>query len=174
MKVILGKKIGMSRIFNKEGKAIPVTLITAGPCYITQIKKTDKEGYNSLQIGYGKAKKINKPAAGHLKKVAKDNNLKYLREIRVAEIKDEKEGQEIKVDVFEKGDLVKISAISKGKGFAGVVKRHHFAGSPKTHGHKHDLRKPGSIGAGYPEHVIKGLRMAGRMGGDRVTLNYYP
>ncbi len=171
MKVILGKKIGMSRIFNKEGKAIPVTLITAGPCYITQIKKTDKEGYNSLQIGYGKAKKINKPVAGHLKKVAKDNNLKYLREIRVAEIKDEKEGQEIKVDVFEKGDLVKISAISKGKGFAGVVKRHHFAGSPKTHGHKHDLRKPGSIGAGYPEHVIKGLRMAGRMGGDRVTLN---
>jgi large subunit ribosomal protein L3 len=171
MKVILGKKIGMSRVFDKNGNAIPVTLVTAGPCYVTQIKKIDKEGYNSFQIGYGKAKKINKPEAGHLKKAGKDNNLKYLKEIRVDEIKDEKEGQEIKVDVFEKGDLVKISSVSKGMGFAGVVKRHKFHGSPKTHGHKHDLRKPGSIGAGYPEHVIKGMRMAGRMGGDKVTLN---
>lgn len=171
MKVILGKKIGMSRVFDKNGNAIPVTLVTAGPCYVTQIKKIDKEGYNSFQIGYGKAKKINKPEAGHLKKAGKDNNLKYLKEIRVDEIKDEKEGQEIKVDVFEKGDLVKISSVSKGMGFAGVVKRHKFHGSPKTHGHKHDLRKPGSIGAGYPEHVIKGMKMAGRMGGDKVTLN---
>lgn len=161
----------MSRVFDKNGNAIPVTLVTAGPCYVTQIKKIDKEGYNSFQIGYGKAKKINKPEAGHLKKAGKDNNLKYLKEIRVDEIKDEKEGQEIKVDVFEKGDLVKISSVSKGMGFAGVVKRHKFHGSPKTHGHKHDLRKPGSIGAGYPEHVIKGMRMAGRMGGDKVTLN---
>jgi len=172
MKVILGKKIGMSRLFNKSGKAIPVTLITAGPCYVTQIKKAEKEGYNSMQIGYGRTKKNNKPEAGHLKKAGKDNNnLKYLKELRIDDLGDIKEGSEIKVDVFEKGDKVKITAVSKGKGFAGVVKRHGFHGSPKTHGHKHDLRKPGAIGAAYPEHVMKGMKMAGRMGGDKVTLN---
>ncbi len=171
-KVIIGKKIGMSRIYNEKGKAIPVTLVTAGPCYVTQIKKVEKEGYNSLQIGFSETAKNNKPRTGHLNKALKGKDkLRYLRELRVDELNDVKEGQEIKVDVFEKGDKVKIIAKSKGMGFAGVVKRHKFHGSPKTHGHKHDLRKPGSIGAGYPEHVIKGLRMAGRMGGDKVTLN---
>ena len=166
MKVILGKKIGMSRLFDESGKAIPVTLIEAGPCYVTQIKKVEKEGYNSMQIGYGKTKKNNKPETGHLKKAGKDNNnLKYLKELRIDDLGDIKEGSEIKVDVFEKGDKVKITAVSKGKGFAGVVKRHGFHGSPKTHGHKHDLRKPGAIGAAYPEHVMKGMKMAGRMGG---------
>jgi large subunit ribosomal protein L3 len=172
MKAILGKKVGMSRIFDKDGQAISATIIEAGPCYISQIKNKEKDGYNSLQIGFDRTKKNNKPEAGHLKKAGSgNNNLKYLKELRVDKLDDFKEGQEIRVDVFAKGDKVKITAKSKGKGFAGVVKRHHFAGSPKTHGHKHDLRKPGSIGSGYPEHVIKGLRMAGRMGNDQVTLN---
>ena len=172
MKAILGKKIGMSRIFDESGNAIPVTLVSAGPCFITQIKKEEKEGYNSIQIGFGVTKKNNKPEAGHLKKAGKENNnLKYLKEIRVDEIGDIKEGQEMKVDGFEKGDKVKITATSKGKGFAGVVKRHGFHGSPKTHGHKHDLRKPGAIGAAYPQHVMKGVKMAGRMSCDKITIN---
>lgn len=172
MKAILGKKIGMSRVYNETGQVTAVTLIEAGPCFITQIKKEEKEGYNSIQFGFDKTRKNNKAEKGHLKKAGKDNdNLRHLKELRVEEIKEEKEGQEIKVDIFAKGDKVKITATSKGKGFAGVVKRHGFAGSPKTHGHKHDLRKPGSIGAAYPEHVMKGLKMAGRMGCDKNTLN---
>lgn len=172
MKAILGKKIGMSRVYTDNGKVVSVTLVEAGPCFITQIKKKEKEGYNAFQIGYGKAKKLNKPNKGHLKKSQKDKeNLKYLREIRVEDLNDLKEGQEIKNDIFTEGDKVKITSKSKGKGFAGVMKRHGFHGSPKTHGHKHDHRKPGSIGAAFPEHVMKGVKMAGRMGGGKVTLN---
>lgn len=172
MKAILGKKIGMSRTFNENGDAVPVTLVKVGPCFITQIKSQKKEGYNAVQIGYSKAKKLNKPKKGHLKRAKKDNeSLKYLKEIRVEEISELKEGQEIKADIFEAGDKVKITSTSKGKGFAGVIKRHGFHGSPATHGHKHDHRKPGSIGAAFPEHVMKGMKMAGRMGGDKVTLN---
>lgn len=171
MRAILGKKIGMSRVYSETGDIIPVTLVEAGPCLVTQIKKEDKDKYNAIQIGYGKAKKLNKPQKGHLKKISKDTNVKYLQEIRVEECGDVKEGQEIKVDIFKTGDKVKITSKSKGKGFAGVIKRHGFHGSPATHGHKHDHRKPGSIGAAFPEHVMKGLKMAGRMGGEKVTLN---
>lgn len=172
IKTILGKKIGMSRIYDKEGNAVSITLIEAGPCFITQIKRKEKESYNAVQIGYGRAKKNNKPRQGHLKKINKNLiALKYLKEIRTDNLEDLKEGQEIKVDIFQEGDKIKITSKSKGRGFAGVIKRHGFHGSPETHGHKHDHRKPGSIGAGFPEHVIKGMKMAGRMGGDKVTLN---
>jgi len=177
MKFILAKKLQMTQIFDSEGRAVPVTLVQAGPCFVTQVKAKDKDGYNAVQIGFGeiKAKKVKKPQAGHLKKVQSSNvkvqNLKYLREFRV----DNPElnlnpGDEIKADIFKEGDKIRVIGISKGKGFAGVVKRHGFAGGPASHGQKDRLRAPGSIGATFPEHVIKGMRMAGRMGADQVTV----
>jgi len=175
MKFILGKKLQSTQIFDKDGKAIPVTLVQAGPCFITQIRNEEKDGYGAVQLGFGekKEKKMKKPQQGHLKKVQISNfkfqNLKYLREFQV-ENSDMKLGDEIKADIFQEGDIVKVSGISKGKGFQGVVKRHGFAGGPKSHGQKHSLRAPGSIGATFPERVPKGRRMAGRMGGVRVTV----
>lgn len=171
MKMILGKKIAMSRSFNKNGNVVPVTLIQAGPCFVTQIKREEKEGYNAVQIGFDKAKKLSKPEQGHLQKLGKELAcLKYLKEFRVENPNKFKEGQRITVDLFKEGDKVSVTAFSKGRGFAGVVKRHGFHGQSQTHGHKHDIRKPGSIGSGFPEHVIKGMRMAGRMGAEQVTL----
>ncbi|KKT26662.1 MAG: 50S ribosomal protein L3 [Parcubacteria group bacterium GW2011_GWA2_43_9b] len=175
MKFILGKKIEMSQVFDKDGLVIPVTLVQAGPCFVTQKKTADKDGYNAVQIGFGemKEKKVNKAKKGHLKKCQMTNdkcqNLKFLREYRVANSELEL-GSEIKADIFQEGDLVKVAGISKGKGFAGVVKRHHFGGGPATHGQKHSLRAPGSIGATFPERVPKGRRMGGRMGGERSTV----
>jgi len=168
MKFILGKKLEMAQLFDKEGKVIPVTLVEAGPCLVTQIKDKDKDGYTAVQIGYGdvKDKHLAKPQRGHLKKL---KNLKYLREVRIAS-PEAKVGDEIKADVFGEGDRVKIAGVSKGKGFAGVVKRHHFGGGPKSHGQKDRLRAPGSIGATFPERVPKGRRMAGRMGNERNTI----
>jgi len=168
MKFILGKKLESAQIFGQEGKIIPVTLVFAGPCFVTQIKNKEKDGYEGVQIGFGakKDKKMNKPQRGHL---GENPNLKYLREFR-AENSEMKLGDEIKVDIFKEGDKVKVSGISKGKGFQGVVKRHGFSGGPKSHGQKHSLRAPGSIGATFPERVPKGRRMAGRMGGERVTV----
>jgi len=171
MKMILGKKIGMTRIFDKEGNVIPVTLIQAGPCFVTQIKRKKNDGYDAVQIGFDRARKLNRPEQGHLKKLGKDlANLKYLKEFRVENPDEFKEGQKITVELFKEGDKVSIISFSKGRGFAGVVKRHGFHGQSQTHGHKHDIRKPGSIGSGFPEHVIKGMRMAGRMGTNQVTL----
>lgn len=170
MKFILGKKIQMTQIFDKDGLAIPVTLVQAGPCFVTQKKTSDKDGYSAVQIGYGevKEKKLTKAQRGHLVKAGK-GNLKFLSEFRV--INSELElGGEIKADIFQEGDDVKIIGTSKGKGFAGVVKRHHFGGGPATHGQKHSLRAPGSIGATFPERVPKGRRMGGRMGGERSTV----
>lgn len=168
MKFILGKKLESSQIFGQEGKMIPVTLVLAGPCFVTQIKDKEKDGYNAIQIGFQekKEKKTNKPERGHL---GKNPNLRHLREFR-AENPEIKLGDEIKADIFKEGDEVKVSGISKGKGFQGVVKRHGFGGGPKSHGQKHRLRAPGSIGATFPERVPKGRRMAGRMGGERVTV----
>lgn len=168
MKFILGKKLESAQIFGQEGKMIPVTLVLAGPCFVTQIKDKEKDGYNAIQIGFQekKEKKTNKPERGHL---GKNPNLRYLREFR-AENPEIKLGDEIKADIFKEGDEVKVSGISKGKGFQGVVKRHGFGGGPKSHGQKHRLRAPGSIGATFPERVPKGRRMAGRMGGERVTV----
>lgn len=169
MKFLLGKKLGMSQLFDKDGKSVPVTVIEAGPCYITQIKTKNESGYDAVQVGFDKAKKNKKPKKGHLKKSNSKEDLKWLKEFRIEDNKFEL-GQEIKADIFQEGDLVKVSGISKGKGFAGVVKRHGFRGAPASHGTKHNLRAPGSIGSTFPEHVLKGKKMAGRMGSDRVSV----
>ncbi len=170
MKFILGEKIGMSQVFvddKQRKKVVPVTLIKAGPCIVTQVKTEEKDGYEAVQVGFGSRKKINKPLAGHLKNLGK---FRYLREFRVENSgKEYKRGDKIDVSVFETGDKVKVTGISKAKGFQGVMKRHGFKGGPASHGQKHSNRKPGSIGSAFPERVIKGKKMAGRMGGKRVT-----
>lgn len=171
-KFILGKKIGMTQVFDKEGKVIPVTLIEAGPCFVAQIKTIEKDGYNAVQIGFGAKKKISKPLKGHLKELSlsagQAGNLQYLKEFENDE--NLKVGDKIDVSVFKEEEKVRIAGISKGKGFAGVVKRHGFAGGPASHGNKDRLRAPGSIGMSFPERVPKGRRMAGRMGGERTTV----
>lgn len=166
MKFLLGKKIGSSQVFDKD-KVIPVTLIEAGPCYVTQIKTEDKYGYNAVQIGFLEAKKINKPKAGHLKKVGK--NLKYLAEAEVKKPEEYKIGQEINVSVFEAGKKVDVSGVSKGRGFTGVIKRHGFHRGPMAHGSDHH-REPGSIGSMFPQKVFKGKKLPGRYGAERVTV----
>lgn len=172
MKGILGKKVGMTQIFDQDGTVIPVTLIEAGPCYVTQRKTVEKDGYNAIQLGFGEVpeKRLNKPSAGHLKK-SNSPSLKYLREFRVADPEEYTDGQQIDVSIFEVGDRVDVVGTSKGKGFAGVVKRHGFRGGPKTHGQSDRWRASGSVGAGStPGRVLKGIRMAGRMGNERVTV----
>jgi len=168
MKFILGKKIEMTQKYKADGTVIPVTKILAQPCVVTQIKKHVKSNALALQIGAFKRKHINKPMKGHLKEI----NANFLKEfpITVAEEGKYNVGDIIKASVFVPGDIVKVTGVSKGRGFQGVVKRHHFAGSPKTHGHKDQLRMPGSSGAGGVQHVLKGKRMGGRMGQDQVTI----
>jgi len=170
MKFILGEKIKMDQIFTKDGTVIPVTLIKAGPCYVTQIKTFKKDKYTAVQIGFKKVKpkKLTKPEKGHLKKI--NQNLKILKEFRFPANKKIKLGDEIKVNIFKKDDKIQITAISKGKGFQGVVKKYGFSGSPASHGHKDQLRMPGSIGATDPARVFKGKKMAGQMGAKKITL----
>ncbi|MDD5342258.1 MAG: 50S ribosomal protein L3 [Patescibacteria group bacterium] len=167
MKFILGKKIGMSERFQADGKVVPVTMIQAGPCPVTQVRTKEKDGYQAVQLGFGAKKKLAKPLKGHLKELGL---LRYLREFRIADEIKYKTGDKITVETFEVGNTVKVTGTSKGKGFQGVVKRHHFAGGPASHGHKDNLRAPGSIGATDPGRVFKGVRMAGRMGGERVSV----
>lgn len=164
MKFILGEKIRMSQVFDEKGNVVPVTLITAGPCQVTQIKTKEKDGYEAIQIGFKEIKKKKK-----IKKTMKDKSFRYLREFK-DNIKSFKLGQKINASIFEKGKIVSISGISKGKGFQGVVKRWGFAGLPATHGTKHEERAPGSTGSRFPQRVIKGRKMPGRMGGERVTV----
>jgi len=162
----------MTQIFDDRGEVIPVTVIEAGPCYITQKKTLENDGYTAVQLGFEEVKpaRVNKPELGHLAK-SHLPSLRYLREFRVEDHSDLSEGQKLDASVFEVGDLVDVIGVSKGKGFAGVVKRHHFSGGPKTHGQSDRLRTAGAIGAGStPGRIIKGLRMAGRMGNDRVTV----
>lgn len=171
MSGLLGKKIGMTRIFDNEGNIVPVTIVEAGPCYVTQVKTEKTDGYEAVQIGYDQKKEKNttKPVLGHLKK-AKAPALRKLREFLPFEAKEVKVGDTISVDIFEQGEVVKIRGLSKGKGFAGVVKRHGFLGGPKTHGQSDRLRAPGSIGqSSYPSKVLKGQKMAGRMGNKQVS-----
>lgn len=174
MKGMIGKKIGMTQVFDEQGTVIPVTVIQAGPCYVTQIRNSERDGYVSVQLGYGetKPKNLTKGQLGHLKK-ADLPALRYLREFRLpdsAKIAVE-EGQEIKVDIFAQGELVDVIGISKGRGFAGTIKRHGFARGPKTHGQSDRMRSPGSIGmCATPGRTLKGKRMAGRMGNARVTV----
>jgi large subunit ribosomal protein L3 len=164
---IIGKKIGMSQVFQEDGKVEAVTAVEAGPCCVVQVKTEDKEGYSAVQLGFGEAKHLNSPRRGHLKELGK---YRHLREFRVDDTGEISVGDKVDVSMLEAGDLVDITGISKSKGFAGVVKRHHFAGGPKTHGQSDRHRAPGSIGAtSTPGRVFKGTRMAGRMGGDQVT-----
>jgi len=166
---IIGRKLGMTQIF-KEAKAEAVTAIEAGPCTVTQVKMVTKEGYNAAQLGFGDAKRLKSPQRGHLKGLGK---FKHLRELRIGDDEGIEAGQTLDVSLFQPGDLVDITGISKGKGFAGVVKRHHFAGGPKTHGQSDRHRAPGSIGASAsPGRVLKGKRMAGHMGNSKVTVRH--
>jgi large subunit ribosomal protein L3 len=167
---LIGRKIGMARLFNAEGEAEAVTVIEAGPCTVTQVKTVARDGYNAVQLGFGQAKKLNAPEKGHLGKLGL---FKHLRELRVDNKPDVEVGHKVDVSLFQPGDLVDISGLSKGRGFAGVVKRHHFSGGPKTHGQSDRHRAPGAVGSGTtPGHVLKGLRMAGRMGNQRVTVKH--
>jgi len=167
VKALIGTKLGMTQLFDENGNVARVTLLQAGPCVITQIKTTDKDGYSAVQLGFGKAKNPAKAQIGHQKN---GEASRVLREVRLdANTEDLKPGASLDVTVFEAGDAVQVTATSKGKGFAGTVKRHNFTTGPKTHG-SHNYRQHGSIGSGYPEHVFKGLRMAGHMGHEQVTV----
>jgi len=164
---ILGEKVGMSQVFSEKGESLPVTVIKAGPCFVLQKKSDSKEGYSAIQIGYGKRKEksLNKPERGHFEK-AKVSPLKYLSEFRVDNVDEYQLGQEIRVDIFKVGDYVDVKGTSKGKGFAGPVKRWGFRGGPASHG-SCQHRRVGSIGSSsFPSRVFPGMRMAGRMGGS--------
>ena len=168
MKALLGTKIGMTQIIGEDGVTTPVTLIQAGPCTVTQVKTVETDGYNAVQVAYGEGKNLSKAVAGHLKQAKVTP--KFIREFRVDELPDLKVGDQINVDGFELGDMVSATGISKGKGFAGTVKRHNFATSKSTHGGNGNVRRVGSIGSMYPQKVFKGKRMPGRMGHDQVTV----
>ena len=171
MKAILGKKLGMMQIYNEKGEAIPATIIEAGPCYVTQVKTVERDGYSAAQLGFEEVKpqRMSKGEQGHLKRNDLPT-LRHLREVPLRQDDEVEEGQQILADVFEVGDYVDVIGLTKGRGFAGVVKRHGFRGGPKTHGQSDRQRAPGSIGASAaPGRVWKGTRMPGRMGNARVT-----
>ena len=170
MKVILGTKIGMTQIIGEDGVVTPVTIVEAGPATVTQIKTVETDGYNAVQLGFGKGKNLSKSVSGHVKKAGENINPKILKEFRRDNVADVKLGDQITVEAFALGDKVAVTGISKGKGFAGTVKRWNFQESRDTHGFKGDIRKVGSIGSMYPQKVFKGKRMPGRMGHDQVTV----
>ena len=170
MKVILGTKIGMTQIIGEDGVVTPVTIVEAGPATVTQIKTVETDGYNAVQLGFGKGKNLSKSVSGHVKKAGENINPKILKEFRRDNVADVKLGDQITVEAFALGDKVAVTGISKGKGFAGTVKRWNFQESRNTHGFKGDIRKVGSIGSMYPQKVFKGKRMPGRMGHDQVTV----
>ena len=166
----LGIKIGMSQVFNDDGRVIPVTVIQAGPCIVTQIKTMKRDGYEAVQLGFGQVKRRNKPLTGHLQST-NSPLCRYLREVQADDVAEFQEGQAIGVDIFQPGERIDVIGRSKGRGFAGVVKRHGFKGGPHTHGQSDRERAPGSIGGGTtPGRVYKGLRMAGHMGDAKVTV----
>jgi len=165
-KYILGKKVGMTQMFDEAGNVVPVTLVHAEKNIVTQVRTVEKDGYAAVQIGHGTKRVLRKPQAGHVKGLLNVRNLKEFR----TSATDKNRGDAIDVTQFNVGDLVKVTGVSKGKGFQGVVKRHGFHGAPASHGTKHALRSPGSIGATWPQRVIKGMRMAGRMGGVQVSV----
>ena len=169
MKVILGTKIGMTQIIGSDGVVTPVTILSAGPATVTQIKTVESDGYNAVQLGIGQGKNLSKPVAGHVKK-AGETQPKHLREFRTDVISDIKAGDQVTVANFALGDKVAVTATSKGKGFAGTIKRHNFNESRNTHGFKGHIREVGSIGSMYPQKVMKGKKMPGRMGHDTVTV----
>ncbi len=164
----LGKKIGMTQIFREDGRVVPVTVIEAGPCVVTQVKTKETDGYEAVQLGFGEVKRRNKPLSGHLK----DSRLsRYLREVTADDTSEFQVGQTIGVDIFQAGEKVDVIGRSKGRGFAGVMKRWGFGGGPRTHGQSDRARAPGSIGGGTtPGKVYKGLKMGGHMGNRRITV----
>lgn len=168
---ILGEKVGMTRIFNKNGESIPVTVILAGPCRVMQQKNIKKDGYNAIQLGFKEINKknVSKPLIGHFNQF-KVEPLKYIREFKVDDSSKYSPGMEVKVDIFKEGDKVDIISISKGRGFAGAIKRHNFSGGPKTHGQKEYYRSVGSMNATAPQRVFKGKKLPGHMGVERVTM----
>lgn len=166
---LLGRKLGMVGVFDDQGRLHGATAIEVGPCTVTQVKADDTDGYTAVQIGFGEAKRVNKPTAGHLARSGAPR-LRHLAEFRTDGSTAYEPGQTIGVELFEAGDVVDVSAVSKGRGFQGGVKRHHFAGGPKTHGQSDRHRSPGSVGAGTsPGRVFKGTKMAGHMGSERIT-----
>lgn len=168
---LLGRKIGMTQVFSPTGEAIPVTVIEAGPCVVTQIRTQERDGYEAVQLGFGtvRPKNLTKPEQGHL--AAAGRLVRHLREFGADNAEEHHPGEVLSVDIFQPDQLVDVSGTSKGRGFQGVVKRHGFRGGPRTHGQSDRLRAPGSIGSGTtPGRVWKGTRMAGRMGGKRVTV----
>ncbi len=169
VKGILGRKIGMTQVFDDAGHAVPVTVVEAGPCRVAQVKTPETDGYSAVQLAFGTARAANKPLAGHLKK-ANTDGARHLVELRLDDTGDYAPGSEIKANVFEPGELVDVVGVTKGKGFAGVIKRHNFGGLSASHGTERKHRSPGSIGAcATPARVFKGTRMAGQMGHRRVT-----
>lgn len=168
MKFILGRKLNMTQIFDKDGVVHPATIVEATPATVTQVKTTTTDGYEAVQVGSGtrKADRISAAVKGHVKDLG---NFSVIREFRMT-APTQKVGDKIELTQFQPGDVIEVSAISKGKGFQGVVKRHGFGGGPRTHGQKHSEREPGSIGGGLRNKVPKLMRMAGRMGGDRITV----
>ncbi len=170
-KAIIGRKIGMTQIFDENGVVIPVTVIEAGPCKVVQLKTTETDGYNAVQLGYGeiKEKKVNKPQKGHFTK-GNVEPTKHLREFRMSDVSNSKVGDEIKVDIFTAGDMVDIQGKTKGKGFQGVIKRHGQSRGPMGHGSMYH-RRPGSMGAcSTPSRVFKGKKLPGHMGNTTVTI----
>lgn len=171
MSGMLGKKLGMTNIYSEDGRAFPVTVLEVGPCNVVSIKSKDKDGYEALQLGFGKRKEkhLSKPQIDNYKKL-KLTPSAFLREFRNYDISEYKIGDVIQSEIFEEGDIVKVTGNSKGKGFQGVMKRHNFSGGQRTHGQGDRERAGGSIGqSSYPSRVFKGMKMPGRMGNDRVT-----
>jgi len=172
MDTLLGKKLGMSRVFDDNGQAIPVTVIEAGPCPVVAVRTADKHGYNAFQIGFGSKREnlFNKPELGHFKAAGVEPT-RYLREVRVGDPGEIKAGDVLKVDLFAEGEKVDVTGTSRGLGFAGTMKRHNFSGANATHGQSDRWRAPGSIGqSSYPSRTFRGHRMAGRMGNEAVTV----
>ena len=164
----LGKKIGMTQLFAENGSVIPVTLIEAGPCVVTQIKTKGSDGYEAVQLGFGDVKRPNKPMQGHFRP---SRASRYLREVKADDPAEFSVGQTVSLDIFTEGEKVDVIGRSKGRGFAGTMKRHGFGGGPRTHGQSDRARAPGSIGGGTtPGKVFKGLKMAGHMGNRRITV----
>ena len=164
----LGKKIGMTQIFREDGSVVPVTLIEAGPCVVTQVKTLDNDGYEAVQLGFGETKRSNKPMQGHFRP---SRPSRYVREVKADDASEFSVGQSVGVDIFSEGEKIDIIGRSKGRGFAGTMKRHGFGGGPRTHGQSDRARAPGSIGGGTtPGKVFKGLKMAGHMGNRRITV----
>ena len=169
---LIGKKVGMTRIFNDEGVQIPVTVIEAGPCPVVEVRSQERDGYKAIQLGYGakKASRSSRAVMGHVAKAGLEAAPRLIREFRIEEGEEYEVGQQLTVELFEAGDRVKVTGRSKGRGFQGVVKRYGFAGRPASHGHPMS-RTPGSIGPGTdPSRVIKGKKLPGRMGGDRTSI----